>query len=330
MGRNILGAPRRPGKRRRGYPRGVPADLLQDAAAAVAGCGPWEPGARVALACSGGADSTFLAHAWEAFAHGRGLRARVLVVDHQQRPESGADADRAAAAAAALGLPAAVLTVEAAGDEASLRRARYAALEAAMAEGGERLLLLGHHADDQAETVLLRILRGTGLRGLAGMAPRRRLASGGELRRPLLAFRAAAIREWLRGEGVPWIEDPSNADPAAAARNRLRAQAVPALADIGAGDPVRGLLRLAEEASDWEAARDDLLRRDLPWSELPSYLRRQAIQDWLRGCGETASPARLRDLEGALRKRGWAGVRAGLELRLEAGRLPAPDAGPDE
>lgn len=301
---------------------------------ALSDLGPWRPGTRVALGCSGGADSTFLAHAWAAFAHGRDLTARALVVDHQQRPESAGDAERAAAAAELLGIEAAVLVaLPEGGDENSLRQARYSTLEQAMREAGETVLLLGHHADDQAETVLLRILRGTGLRGLAGMASRRLLAPGLEIRRPLLGLRAAGIRDWLRAEAVDWLEDPSNHQRAAAARNRLRLDALPSLASVQAGDPVRGLLHLAAEARDWEAARADLLAEGRAWTELPSYLRRQEIQDWLQQSGEKVSPARTRDLERALLARGRAGVRSGLELRLEAGRIPerglGEESGPD-
>ncbi len=298
-------------------------DLLGRAVEALADGGPWPAGRGTALAVSGGADSTFLMHAWAAFALGRDLPARALVVDHGLRPSSAAEAAAAAGAAEGLGLEAAVLRVTPAGhDEAALREARYAALVEAMRAGREAVLLLGHHADDQAETVLLRLLRGSGLRGLAGMPARRELAHGLELRRPLLGLRAGAIRAWLRAEGVAWTEDPSNAEPGAAARNRLRLGALPALAEVRAGDPLRGLLRLAEEAGGWEEARAELAAR-LPWDELPAALRRQELADWLRARGETPSPARLRDLEAALLARGRAGVRAGLEVRTRDGRLEA-------
>ncbi|RMH03047.1 MAG: hypothetical protein D6702_07075, partial [Planctomycetota bacterium] len=130
-------------------------DPLARAVAALAALGPWPEGGRVALAFSGGADSVFLACAWRAFAFGRDLTGRALIVDHRHRPDTTAEAAAAAAAARALDLPAEVLAAERIGaGEDALRRARYAALKSAMAAGGESVLLFGHHADDQAETVL--------------------------------------------------------------------------------------------------------------------------------------------------------------------------------
>jgi tRNA(Ile)-lysidine synthase len=183
---------------------------------------------------------------------------------------------------------------------------------------GAARVLTAHTADDLAETVLLRILRGTGLRGLAGIPARRPLAPGVELLRPLLGLRRAGLRTALRARGMTWIEDPTNADAARSARARLRLEVMPAVARVATGDPVLAVLRLAGEARAWSEALDALLDAAPAWREMPPYLREQAIARELRGLGETVSPARLRDLDGALLVRGRAGVRAGLALRAGA------------
>ncbi|HEX9793985.1 MAG TPA: tRNA lysidine(34) synthetase TilS [Planctomycetota bacterium] len=311
-------------------------DSFSRAGAALAALGPWPAGSRVALAASGGADSTFLALAWRAFAATKdGLETQVWIVDHGHRPGTALAAARALAQYRALDLPAAVLRVGtaaapgsaaggAAGGETDLRERRYAALFAAAREWGASVLLTAHHADDLAETVLLRLLRGTGLRGLAGIPARRAAgpaAPGLELRRPLLGLRAAAIRAALRAAGQPWLEDPTNADPAAAARNRLRQVLWPALATLATGDPVAAVLRLAGEAAEWNECLETLLAAAADWRALPGYLRRQAVAGALRGLGATVSPARLLDLEGALLARGSAAVDAAHRLSIAGGPL---------
>ncbi len=116
--------------------------------------------------------------------------------------------------------------------EDAARRARYGAFAemARMSEGRASIksIALGHHADDQIETLLLALSRGAGLPGLAAM-PARAERSGLEIYRPLLAVPGADIREWLAGRGLPWIEDPTNGD-ARYTRNRIRAVVLPALA----------------------------------------------------------------------------------------------------
>lgn len=116
--------------------------------------------------------------------------------------------------------------------EDAARRARYGAFAemARMSEGraAVKSIALGHHADDQIETLLLALSRGAGLPGLAAM-PARAERSGLEIYRPLLAVSGADIREWLAGRGLPWIEDPTNGD-ARYTRNRIRAVVLPALA----------------------------------------------------------------------------------------------------
>ncbi len=198
----------------------MPAPVTRDEfAGLMAPLGPWGHGRAFAVAVSGGADSLCLA--WLAASWGD---ARALVVDHGLRPESAAEAATAAAVLAGFGMPARTLRLHGLARGPALaeraRRARYAALLAACADAGLSDLLLGHHAADQAETVLMRRLSGSGADGLAGMAP---LSARGPCRllRPLLAIPSDRLRVTLRQAGLAWIEDPSNRD-SAALRTRLR------------------------------------------------------------------------------------------------------------
>jgi tRNA(Ile)-lysidine synthase len=190
-------------------------------------------GALVLVACSGGADSLALAAAAAFVAPRLGLRVGGVTVDHGLQPGS---ADRAAGVAVLLGrlgldpvrsvavtVPPAGSAGGAAGPEAAARAARYHALEAAARDYRAAAVLLGHTLDDQAETVLLGLARGSGGRSLAGMAARR-----GCYRRPLLAVRRAATRAACTELGLePW-QDPHNSD-FRYARARVRHQALPAL-----------------------------------------------------------------------------------------------------
>ncbi len=289
--------------------------------------GPWPEDGLVLLACSGGADSTFLAQEFLLFAQGR-MPGLAVVVDHGHRPDSGDLALQAAEGIRGLGLEVVIRRGSAtAGDEASLRDLRYQILAEEARSRNSPAVVLGHTAEDQAETVLLRLFRGTGLRGLAGIPARRPLLLQGqlvsEIRRPLLACRRQQVRQSLRDSGVSWLEDPSNADPGFAARNRLRLEAWPLLQNLATGDPVSAILRMAEEAAEWNGAVAELLDAEGDWHAQPSLLRRLAIAEHLRNMKETVSPARLRDLESALLSRKQAGVTAAKELRLREGRLVA-------
>src|ERR687895_1574618 len=161
----------------------APAELrlvADRAAKALAAAGAPAPGDSVALAVSGGADSLALLHALRALAGPRRWRLAVLTVDHGLRPGSAADAAFVADHAKALGLPALLRTLapddltphRRAGPEGAARAARYAALWPATDHLGCSWLATGHTLDDQAETVLLQLLRGAGPDGLAGMAVR--------------------------------------------------------------------------------------------------------------------------------------------------------------
>jgi tRNA(Ile)-lysidine synthase len=190
----------------------------------------------VGLAVSGGADSLSLLHLW---ADARALEpslpdAVVLTVDHRLRAASADEAGFVAEVAAARGLSHRTLSWDgpkpAANLQAAARRARRELLRAAAEDLGLDTLLLAHHADDQAETFLLRLARGSGVVGLAAMAPARR--EGGLLvLRPFLDWPKARLVASLTARGARWIEDPSNADPRFE-RARARA-AMPALAALG-------------------------------------------------------------------------------------------------
>ena len=153
-------------------------------------------------------------------------------VDHGLRAEACVELDLAAAHARALGVPFArsVLAVAPGGNlQARARTARYAALESAAEGAGATLLATAHHADDRAETVLLRLLRGSGPRGLAVLPPR----AGGRIR-PLLRARRSDILLHLCRHGVPYAEDPSNRDRRHQ-RVRVREELLPLLADLSPG-----------------------------------------------------------------------------------------------
>ncbi len=189
-------------------------------AALMVAVGPFGGERRVAVAVSGGADSMALALLLAGWG-----RATAMIVDHGLRPESGTEAALAASRLAAFGIAARVLPLSGLARGPALaeraRTARYAALAAACRDAGLVDLLLAHHAQDQAETLLLRQEAGSGPAGLAGMAP----VTHGEavrLLRPLLPVMPARLRATLCRAGASWVEDPSNTDPATP-RARLRA-----------------------------------------------------------------------------------------------------------
>ncbi len=302
-------------------------DLVADR---IRSFGPWPTSSPVLLACSGGADSTFLALAWQHTAREKAVNeqenmpeAIVVVVDHGHRAESARDAEAAAAIYRGLGFDVQIKRthVEADANEASLRDARYAMLLESAAQHGAKRILLAHHADDNAETVLMRILRGTGIPGLAGIPARRQLTPDIELMRPLLRLRGGEMRRVLQAMDQPWVEDLTNADPSVATRNLLRNEILPQLAAAATGDPVTALLKLSSEAREWEEAKGELLVTTTDFGRLPSYLRKQAIRDELRKLGATVSPTRLRNLESALLRRGTAGINQDSHLELHAGKL---------
>ena len=165
------------------------------------------------------------------------------------RPGSASEATETASRLGAIGIVAAVLALrldQGSALAARARRARYGALLAACRQGGIVHLLLGHHADDQAETLMIRALAGSGNAGLAGM-PMLAETDSARLLRPLLAYRRERLHATLLAAGLPWVEDPSNADPHAQ-RARLRARLV--------ADGIDKLSAAAQEAGADRADRE--------------------------------------------------------------------------
>lgn len=183
---------------------------------------------------SGGGDSVALLDLAQRWAAARATPLHVATVDHGLRPAAAAEATAVARLAAACGLPHAVLHWDGSAARGNLqdaaRRARYRLL-AGWAQGrGLAAVALGHTLDDQAETVLLRLARGSGVDGLAGMAVER-MAHGTRFVRPLLGLSRATLRAHLVANGLAWAEDPSNDDPRF---QRVRARAaLAALAPLG-------------------------------------------------------------------------------------------------
>jgi tRNA(Ile)-lysidine synthase len=230
--------------------------LVADLAAkALAAAGGPAPGDGVAVAVSGGADSLALLHALRVLAGPRDWRLAMLTVDHGLRPGSAAEAAFVADHAKALGLPARVLTLtpaaleahRPAGPEGAARAARYEALWAATDALGCRWLATGHTLDDQAETVLLQLLRGAGPDGLAAMSVR-----GGRLLRPLLGVRRCETHACCAAIGLQWREDPTNAGDGPL-RNRVRHRLLPLLEELrpGATQALARTAALAADERDW-------------------------------------------------------------------------------
>jgi len=312
-------------------------DPAVSAPAASAPAGPQAlapPGAGAAgrlllVACSGGPDSVALAAAVAFEAPGLGVRAGLVTVDHGLQPGS---AERAAAVAelgAKLGLdPVLVRRVEVGtvgGPEGAARTARYAALADAARDSGAAGVLLGHTLDDQAETVLLGLGRGSGPRSVAGMRP-----VDPPWLRPLLGVRRASTAAACVAEGLPTWADPHNVDPRFT-RSRLRHEVLPLLEDVLAGGAAEALARTAElvradlDALDAEAAAvhaalagpcptcaapsaeppdpgrsadpagiADPARATLDAVALAAYapaIRTRVLRAWLRAAGVTASTA---------------------------------------
>jgi tRNA(Ile)-lysidine synthase len=202
-------------------------------------------GETILVAVSGGADSSALLYMLTRLAPQWGLRLHVLHVDHGLRDDSARDAAMVVGLAQRLGVPADVVRVEVQGGgslEEAARRARYGALEAAAGRLGAHRIAVGHTADDQAETVVMRILTGSGLRGLAGIP-----AARGRIIRPLLDLRRYEVERVLSEAGLGWVEDATNRDPRFL-RNRIRHHVLPLLAAAYHGDVVGDLGRVAARA----------------------------------------------------------------------------------
>ena len=217
------------------------------------------------VAFSGGPDSTALLDLLLRSADARNLELLAAHFDHAVRPSSREEARTVAERAREMGVEVRVGRAEpgSGSGHGELRRRRYRFLRRVAGEVDADRIATGHQADDQAETVLFRLLRGTGLRGLAGIPERR-----DDIVRPLLPFREQDLLEYLEARGLPWSRDPANRDPSYA-RSRIRHELLPALERTWQGEPVPRLLRLGRAARRAEERMEgltesvlDLCRRD--------------------------------------------------------------------
>jgi tRNA(Ile)-lysidine synthase len=299
-------------------------------------------GDLVLVACSGGADSLALAAAAAFVAPRLGLRAGGVTVDHGLQPGSAERAREVTALLSGLGLDpvqsrAVTVPPSAAGPEAAARQARYAALDEAAQEHGAAAILLGHTLDDQAETVLLGLARGSGGRSLAGMPARR-----GPYRRPLLAVRrVTTVAACADLDLKPW-QDPHNED-FRFARARVRHQALPALeAALGPG-VAEALARTAAqlradaeclddlafaESGQLRAVASDPAGLDAAWlSALPAAIRVRVLRDAaiMAGCPRGALTAghldRIDALVTAWRGQRWVDLPGGVRARRRDGKV---------
>lgn len=260
-------------------------------------------GGRIAVALSGGRDSVALLDAAVAVAAAARCDIIALHVNHGISANAGAWARACDDLCLRLGVTLASRSVSVARGprvslEAAARTSRYAALEALARDQRAEAVLLAHHADDQAETTLLQLLRGAGPRGLAAM-PRARLADGLWWLRPLLDLPRATLDAYVHAHALRYVDDESNADPRHR-RNALRRDVVPALRAIAPGYPAQ-VVRAARHQAEAALLQDDL-----------------AEHDALAACdGETLDCATLRSL---------APHRARNLLRwfVASQRLPAP------
>lgn len=214
---------------------------------------------RLGVAVSGGSDSLALLHLLADFARDGGPDLACVTVDHGLRPEAAAEAAMVAAVCAGLGVPHDVLRWQGWDGRGNLpdraRRARYGLIGDWARARGIAAVALGHTLDDQAETFLMRLARGSGVDGLAAMAAERH-SDGIRWLRPLLGQRRADLRDFLRGRGVAWAEDPTNEDTAF---DRVKARAaLAALAPLGLTSETlavtAGWMRQAREVLEAAAA----------------------------------------------------------------------------
>ena len=259
-------------------------------------------GALVLVGCSGGPDSLALAAAVAFEAPKQGLRAGAVTVDHGLQPGSAEQARRVEATLRGLGLDpvhrvATSVEDRGSGPEAAARRARYAAFEVVCAEAGASAVLLGHTMDDQAETVLLGLARGSGARSIAGMAP-----ATGRYLRPLLGLRREQTVAACEALGLRAWQDPQNSDPSFT-RTRVRGRILPLMEELIGPGVTESLARTADQLradadaldalahsaaepliGDWRPVRDggprsvEVVRiADLPTAIRTRLLKRAAI-----------------------------------------------------
>ncbi|MHB9145271.1 MAG: tRNA lysidine(34) synthetase TilS [Symbiobacteriia bacterium] len=243
-----------------------------------------EPGDLVVVACSGGPDSTALLHLLWRLREELGISLHVAHLDHGFRGrQSREDLRVVADLAISLGLPATLGTADVAGlarrrrwsKQLAAREARYTFLQRVAMRAGAKTIAFGHNRDDQAETVVMRLLRGTGLNGLSGIPLVRTIPGlpGGLVIRPLLFSARSEIEEYCREEGLSPRQDPSNLQPVYL-RNRLRLELMPEL---------RRYNPRLDQALAWlaEQARDDVAWLELEGRDLLGRMRSRDAQGGL-------------------------------------------------
>lgn len=263
---------------------------------------PLAPDARLALAVSGGADSMALLALASTALPGRVIAA---TVDHGLRAAAADEAAMVAAWCADAGVPHATLTADRtigpSDIQAEARALRYDLLTRWATAAGAAVIATAHHADDQAETFLMRLARGSGPAGLAGIRARRALGTL-TLVRPLLGWRRAALRALVEAAGVPFVDDPSNRDTRF---ERVRVRQL--LAEQAWLDPVN-LARAATHAAEADAALGE--RADRLW------LDHATVSD--HGSVEVALPDVPRELRRRIARRAIAQVRASAAITRPA------------
>ncbi|HEV7280981.1 MAG TPA: tRNA lysidine(34) synthetase TilS [Pirellulaceae bacterium] len=285
----------------------------------------------VVVACSGGPDSVALAVAlrelgdpggWGAVAAPRNLS--LAHVHHGLRADADRDAEAVERLAHTLGVGFDVVRVtlpegtsEGEGTEGLARRLRYEALRRIARQRGARYLATAHHAEDQAETVLFRMLRGSGESGLLGIERRRRLGPYVTLVRPCLGISRRTLREFAEERGLAFVADPMNADPKYL-RSRIRQELLPLLEERFFPDAVAALARLADDAAE---------RRAFVERRAEEYLDRFAVREFdqiaVDFAGATAeSPFFVREIVRLLWMRnGWPRQNMSRARWIELGNL---------
>ncbi|MFI1097440.1 tRNA lysidine(34) synthetase TilS [Streptomyces sp. NPDC020917] len=300
-----------------------------------------DPHPLVLAACSGGADSMALAAALAFEAPRLGVRAGAVTVDHGLQAGSSVRAAEVADRLRGLGLDpvdAVGVTVgRQGGPEAAARDARYAALDATAERRGASAVLLGHTRDDQAETVLLGLARGSGTRSLSGMAAVS--GTGGRYRRPFLLLDRDTVRQGCLAQGITVWEDPHNHDPAYT-RSRVRHEALPILEKSLGKGVVEALARTAQLSRDdadaldqWaadaeaDAAGEDGSLDVRRLHALPAAVRRRVLRRAAIAVGSPPGFLFARHIEEVDRLvTGWHGQKAlnlpgGVAVRRANGRL---------
>lgn len=279
-----------------------------------------EPGDRVGVAVSGGADSVVLLHLLHRLAPRLQIGLAILHVNHRLRGvESDTDEEFVRKLGASLELEVLVTSGAVTGGnlEQEARQVRREFFQRCMAERGLKRVALGHTRSDQAETVLFRVLRGSGLAGLAGMY----LLTQDGFIRPLLTTSREEVRQWALAEGVSWREDSSNTNPQFA-RNRLRNEAIPLLSrefNANLEGVLAGTAELAQTEEDyWGQEVEPLYLEIAKRNALGSILQVKPLKALHLAVQRRVIRRALREVRGDLRSLDFAHIDAVLQICYSA------------